>query len=698
MKISYFNSLILLLIMPLFSWSQWLQHPSPINHSIQAKGYFETSEADFVVTNCGTFSKPKGTDIWNLYNALVLLSYGISDNTLMATSQYEWDGISYGIFTLDINESDPDPKKLGYDWNTCVIFKSTEYWLQGSENSGFAYLDNEEGWSYRNDGLPVDAVYDWESGEYYYYLRVFSLAEKQGIIYAGTQRGLYKTTPDNFIWEQLAGFPENKINVLKVFNDTLFAATENQAYYSTDDTNWTSYFQAETKINDLLMTDDEFYIALEEQGIMYSGDQEHWFELNNGLNDLNVNFIVDSNQGLVCGTQSTGLNYFYNGFWSENNEGILYSALRSFAVSLSGIYCNSSHQVWCAPNGYNLQEITPSLDEKYFGSVSTIGDTVILTYKTVVSNPNIERDNFLVFSIDRGASWVAPENQPPYWGDDTYRIVIGESGFYAYEDDQMFYTEDMGKTWLAMPVPPQYCNMFYGALEYNHIPYAAACSDNDMLKWENNNWQLIDNGLPEKTIGKLFACDGGIFAFIRNDEVYVSKDEGISWKKTSDDLPDLNFIRSSTYYENAAFITSPLGVFYTDDYGNKWVSLNQSLPAEKTFSTAIYKDTLFVSTPRNGLWKNALSDIQLSTNEIVNANGHFKLFPNPTDDLFYIENENVSTNYNVQIIDLNGRLVIQKTVRNNEAVDVYLLTPGMYMVTVTTNGTPPKTRKLIISR
>jgi len=612
----------------------------------------------------------------------------------MATHMYEWDGISYRTFTLDLSQPDPEPQKFDNASDGISLFvKGSNYWMKGSARSGFSYLDEDMKWNFHNNGL--DSIVNLDDLEINW--PVFSMAEKQGKIYVGTHNGLYQSTANIFEWEQLIDIPEDSIHVLHVYHDTLFTASKNQAFYSTDGLNWIAYFSSETKINDLFFSDGKYYVALENNGIQYSTKLTYWDGLNAGLNDLNVLFIRNSDEGLICGTATRGISYYADGQWTEQNEGIVHSALRSFAASPTGIYCNALNQVWYGPEGIDFKDITPSVDERYFGSVSCIGDTLILTYKTSVSNPYFERDNFLIFSYDKGATWIVPENQPPYWGDDPYRIVIGKSGFYAYEDDRMFYTEDMGTNWLDMPVPPEYCNMFYGALEYEGVPFASACHYKQMLKWEEGAWQLSADGLPDnRTTSKLFTCDGGIFAFINSDEIYVSTDEGNNWHKTNSSLPEINFMRSSTFYENTAFITSPAGIFYTDDYGNNWNSLNEGLPTRKTFSAAIYKDTLFVSTARNGLWKQAISGMHLSTNEMTEKSESLKLFPNPAQEWFRVNSSSGTAN-ELEIRDISGRILLQKRIQISEKLNISQLAPGMYLVTLRSDG-KIHSGKLVVTR
>jgi len=65
-KMVTFWFLTFLIIFPFTSNAQWLQHISPENKPIKAWGYFENGEDAFVVTNCGTFSKPKESEKWRL--------------------------------------------------------------------------------------------------------------------------------------------------------------------------------------------------------------------------------------------------------------------------------------------------------------------------------------------------------------------------------------------------------------------------------------------------------------------------------------------------------------------------------------------------------------------------------------------------------------------------------------------------------
>lgn len=697
MRINSQCLVIIIFIIPFISSAQWIQHQTPQNMEINATGFFKHGESDYLVTKCGVYTKQHNEENWQLFHSIILESFYLHGDTLVATDQYEADGVSFDLFYMDMNQSKPEPVKISWESNTNVIFKAENHWLTGSDNFGFSYYDNGRLWT-NNGGLPYDSVYNWYSGEYDYEWYVYALNEMNGSIYSGTHKGLYTLDSLGGIWERAVGLPEHRVNFIKRFDTTLLAGIENEIYLSNTGIEWTLLYQADSEAIDLLINEGEYYIVINGLGIVHSNNLVEWSYINDGLSDLNINFIDESNQQLVCGTMSTGFNYNHYGFWEEFNDNIICTEIRSFAVSSSGIYCNSSQSVWYAPDAYDFEEITPPVDEKYFGSVSTIGDTVILTYKTVVSNPYFERDNFIIFSSDHGESWETPEHQPPYWGDDTYRIIIGNNGFYAYEDDQMFYTEDMGTTWQEMLIPQQFCNDYSSALEYNNTPFAAACGDNDLLKWEDNAWQLSADGIPDnETVERLFACKEGIFAYLQPNQIYVSIDSGNSWNVTSSNLPDLIFLRYSTYYGNAAFITSPVGVFYTDDLGKHWRTLNKGLPAKKTYYIDIYKDTLFVNTRLNGLWKMAIRDIHLSVNNLESSNNYLNIFPNPANNKFSISNGNIHSNYQIVVRNLKGQLLLQKNIRNNETVDVQHLELGMYILTAQTNG-KIQTGKLIISR
>ncbi len=95
---------------------------------------------------------------------------------------------------------------------------------------------------------------------------------------------------------------------------------------------------------------------------------------------------------------------------------------------------------------------------------------------------------------------------------------------------------------------------------------------------------------------------------------------------------------------------------------------------------------------------NGQSPVLDNCNPLSTANHNFKdqhyhIGPNPSEgDLTIISKENDS--FNVEIYDLNSRLVLQQTAKNN--LQIKQLTPGLYIVKVNGENGKKMTRKIIV--
>jgi len=126
-------------------------------------------------------------------------------------------------------------------------------------------------------------------------------------------------------------------------------------------------------------------------------------------------------------------------------------------------------------------------------------------------------------------------NAVPSAGDDPYRIYCDGQKLYAYENDFMYYTDNLGSSWTNLGLPSQFCNNFNGLLVYNSVPFATACCCGQVVKYANDQgWILSNNGLSisiEPT--DLAFCDGALFVYFWAGAMYASFDSGNSWEYRS---------------------------------------------------------------------------------------------------------------------------------------------------------------------
>ncbi len=91
-------------------------------------------------------------------------------------------------------------------------------------------------------------------------------------------------------------------------------------------------------------------------------------------------------------------------------------------------------------------------------------------------------------------------------------------------------------------------------------------------------------------------------------------------------------------------------------------------------------------------WKNFTNIVEFTT-DIPQLNAEeIKIYPNPVTDAFHITG--IAENANLQIINLNGQVVMSKQVTDNELISAGTLVQGLYIVKLTSNGIVME-RKLI---
>jgi hypothetical protein len=67
----------------------------------------------------------------------------------------------------------------------------------------------------------------------------------------------------------------------------------------------------------------------------------------------------------------------------------------------------------------------------------------------------------------------------------------------------------------------------------------------------------------------------------------------------------------------------------------------------------------------------------------------FKIYPNPSRDLVYISLQSVSDKVNVQILDVQGKMILdanQSLIDANTSIDVSKIQSGIYFMKVSADG------------
>ena len=677
-------------------FSQWIQTDGPYG-STNINAFIIHDSLKIISTNCGLFTSVDIRARWNLEKMLKFSTYTRKGDSLFVAGTYS------GVALIDLSQ--PEFPSADFTlWGINSLISSDSCLFAGTDLSGFyKSIGFSNIWESHNDGLPVDSgiIPPKLGGGKYYHRFVYSIDKNSQYIFAGTQRGVYRTVPNDLNWESInTGLPLKAVTLIKNIFNSIYICIDKTIYGSPDNGgSWEMVYTSASEITSINEIEKNLYITSKGDGITLSTDTgKNWNPLNKGLSDLHVNFIGITDTILVCGTSTEGFYYYEQGRWRQNNSGIICSSVLSIVAAENSVIANDYDNVYRSDNGNNWIEITPDLERELFWPMAVMGDTVFLSVE--YDTPEWPYDQpYILYTPDTGKTWKELNNPVPFARDDPYRIYCDKNRLYAFEDDQMCYTDDLGSSWTVINLPEEFCNYFYDFLVYNAIPYATACGDAELVKLnENGNWILSNTGLPsDRPLSGLAYCEGALFAYVDVHGLYVSEDDGNTWNKRSGGL-NLEYgsgIRSFVPSGKDLFISTENGIYYTDNYGQDWYSINSGLPNRNIGAIMILNDTLFAGTGGNGIWKCAINKIPKSNQEIKPEDESVFIYPNPASDIIRISNYIVNIPVIISIFDLAGRKILSGKAENYE-FDVSGLRTGTYIITIVTEDVRTSGKLVIV--
>lgn len=673
-----------------YCYSQWTQTDGPYGNTT-VLSIISHDSLILTSTGCGYFSKKSINNVWELNSTLTFSGYTLIGDSLFIGGS--------NIKLIDLSNPNNPPTNIN-SISLTTLSHSDSCLYGGNSTSGF-FKSSDFGntWSSRNVGLPADTNYMPYPPYVYYTYKVNSIEVITNYIFCGTSKGVYRNSGTLSAWTPFnSGLPISNVTFIKAFNDTLYTAMGNTLYRSVDFGNtWTLFYTSTSSITSVLKVNNQYFVGSSSNGIVYSFDNGlNWNAINSGLSDLNITAISLYDSTLICGTNSNGVFYFQSGQWYKNEVGMICSSIRSIAVTNNDVISNDENKVYKLNSSGNWIDISPIVTYELFGSLASMNDSVFLSVE--YDTPSWPYDNpFIVFSPDNGITWNNLINPVPFARDDPYRIYCENGRLYAYEDEIMYYTDNLGLSWTNISLPSQYCNGFNDFVINNSIPYAAACGNGQVVKLYNTqNWALSNNGLPTDREPLDFAsCDSALFAYISVHGMYVSFDNGNNWTYANNGLVTNYSIRDFANSGSNLFVTSDYGVFATNDFGQNWVAINNGLKNLNTSSIKILNDTLYVGTYGNGIWKQSITDINLNVQDFQQSGKSIKVYPNPAYDYIHVATNSNKARF--KIIDMVGKEVLSGSLNSSNEINISEIKCGAYIVFIQFDK-KVLTTKLLINR
>jgi len=232
-------------------------------------------------------------------------------------------------------------------------------------------------------------------------------------------------------------------------------------------------------------------------------------------------------------------------------------------------------------------------------------------------------------------------------------------------------------------------------------------------------WNEISNGLPDRWITRVATdpfnantiyatCSG-----FRWDEtiphVYHSTNLGMTWEPISNNLPDLpvNVILADPTRQGRMFVGTDAGVFWTDNAGADWESLNGTLGNITVLSMKIHdkENFLLIGTYGLGAYKLDLAQLTVGTKNLATQSSNLSItsvYPLPFHPeggsiLNFSITSAINASAVISIRDLNGKLVFSTTnYRLDKGLNYFAwdglnsngspAMPGIYLMEISAGG------------
>ncbi len=151
-----------------------------------------------------------------------------------------------------------------------------------------------------------------------------------------------------------------------------------------------------------------------------------------------------------------------------------------------------------------------------------------------------------------------------------------------------------------------------------------------------------------------------------------------------------------TYISETNFSTNGFGVTLADcseqvntDFESRYFSVFYNLSnIDEIFTPFSYiivnENTYLILIVTNSENNQAIyTSVNLSIEDLENAENGFKIYPNPAQDKLYIDSKNLNEIYRITISSFNGQKIGQEEISPDQKfIDISSLTKGIYLITI----------------
>lgn len=665
-------------------YSQWMSTNGPAGDVVVKALAAHDSLLLGFSSGCGSFVKHSWNSDWQNFSPLRIREVATSNDTLYVATD---SAIGF------INLGDPNTRIQNFAAQvTSAIGAGNGFVYAGHSQNGISYSD-DDGLTFQtfNTGIPADTV----GGTNPTYARpIKDITTTDNYVFCATNRGIFRSDYTHTSWVSKG----NGLNIgpyyvflLKELDGKLYALSRNTLYRSTNNGDqWLALTSNFNLLYDIEKHKDSLYLSTD-QGVYKSFNGVQWSPVTTNPYQPHIRRLQSYQNKLVGGSlQGDGFFAQLNGEWEEGNTGISCGKVQSLQQIGDTIFA-TSNKLYRKTSNKKWENITP-VNSDFYSKLSAHGDTLFSKPKMVNGTAN----NLVYYSVDRGLSWTPFTKPDPSNGSFT-QLFSDEGRLYVWTYSKLYYTTNLGQTWVDLQVPQGACLHSYDHIvKMNGKMFFRSCYD-QIIGYENGSWQPANSGLAPGVIDVIGKSKSSMFAYLENAGMYVSRDSGRSWQLSTSGLaPNLDF-QGFTYRGDTIFLIGSTGEIYASyDDGNHWGKpISGNPPAVR--SLLIAGDTLFAGTLNEGVWKRSLADITISLQENKISNNIVEVYPNPAQDYFIINSNAQRPVGSYEIWSMSSQVLLKGEYSDGEPINIKEMGGGTYILRLlSSEGT--RSVKLVISR
>jgi ligand-binding sensor domain-containing protein len=626
---------------------------SPLAKS-DADIYVTTSKGLYVSNNNGTNWRPVGTNGLTVSSITALaingatLFAGTTNGIFRSTNNgNNWTEVTNGVVNTNNTLNQASINSITLSDNRIFVLTNDKIYV--SSNNG-------NSWTKINTGIT-----DRSGASALFFSSIF--VNGANLVVSTQGNGVYLSTNNGATWTN-SSLQNAHISSLTSDNSTLYASSWNGVFKSTDNgLTWTLKRKGITKprATSVAVNGTTIFVGTS-GGIFASNDGgDNWVSKNNGFNAMQINSLVSDGTNAFAGTINAVYRSINNGAtWTEtafrpltdfqtgqmgNTRGLTMNRTHIFATSENGTYAsNNNGDSWTLSNSGIVYDFR--IPES--NSVVTKGN---LVFANVIGAGIVKSDN-------NGLTWTPANNgiDRNYWG--VQAIATDGTRLFAF----------------ASRINPAFTAIIYNMYVSN---------DN------GNNWTETLT-TANASINSLASSGNNIFVG-SYQSIYLSTNGGSSWADIGDALPivpipvlseKFKFINTLVTNNNLLFAgIYANGVYLTTNNGVSWRAINDGLGSLDILKLEISGNYLLAGTA-TGVFRRPLSDF-LTLSVLEKGNFDYTISPNPVSNQLAINCSNELIGKKYAIHNILGETISSNTLTNmNTAVSLDNAPNGVYLLTI----------------